>query len=275
MELRLANPLAADQSHLRHSLIPGLLETIAFNQARQQLAGRFFETGRTFHEFNGAVYEMVAAAFVIALPETARTWKEREEPDFYTAKAIVQELVARAGLKLRDEDFRAMNAGRMTWQEGHAAEAGGFELGFEVRAGLLNLAMTRAAGISGPVLAGILEILPDKLRTKREAVRYRPVSTFPAATRDIALICEDHAPAGPVQVALTKAARKALNNAFALEQVELFDVYRGAGLPEGKKSLAFSLTFRAADRTLTDDEVNKIFNATQADIEAAGYPVRR
>lgn len=274
-ELRVANPLAADQSHLRHSLIPGLLDTIAFNQARQQFEGRFFETGRTFHEFDGSVYEMAAAAFVIALPEGARAWKVREIPDFYVAKALGQALVARAGLVVRDEQFRPMNAGRTTWQEGHAAEAGDFHTGLELRVGLLNLAMTRAAGISGPVLAGIIEVLPEKLRDRREVIRYRPVSTFPAATRDVALICDASAPAAPVQTALAKAARKALNNAFALEKIELFDVYRGAGLPEGKQSLAFSLTFRAPDRTLTDDEVNKVFTATQADIEAAGFPVRR
>jgi phenylalanyl-tRNA synthetase beta chain len=275
LELRVANPLAADQSHLRHSLIPGLLDSVAFNQARQQLAGRYFETGRTFHEFNGAVYEMVAAAFVIALPETARSWKSREQPDFFTAKALVQAIALHAGVALRDEQFRPMNPGRTTWQEGHSAEAGGFDLGFELRVGLLNLAMTRTAGINGPVFAGIIEILPEKLRTKRDPIRFKAVSTFPAATRDIALVCDDAAPAGPIQSALIKSARKSLNNAFLLEQAELFDVYRGAGLPEGKKSLAFSLTFRAADRTLTDDEVNKAFTATQTDIEAAGYPVRR
>jgi phenylalanyl-tRNA synthetase beta chain len=274
-ELRVANPLAADQSHLRHSLIPGLLDTVAFNQARQQFEGRFFETGRTFREYNGAVYEMVAAAFVIAQPEAARAWRTREPADFYAAKALVLALAARAGVTLRDEDFRPRDHGRTTWQEGHSAEAGSFAAGFEARVGLLNLAMTREAGINVPVLAGVLEVLPERLRTARGPARYRAVSTFPAATRDVALVCDENTPAANVQLALTTAARKALNQAFTLEQVALFDVYRGQGLPEGRKSLAFSLTFRAADRTLTDDEVNKVFTATQAEVEAAGFQVRR
>jgi phenylalanyl-tRNA synthetase beta chain len=121
----------------------------------------------------------------------------------------------------------------------------------------------------------LIEILPDTLRQASGALRYRPVSNFPAATRDLALIADESVPAAQVMTALTKSARKALNNAFALERVELFDLYRGAGLPEGKKSLAFGLVFRAADRTLTDDEVNKVFAAVQQDIAAAGYPVRR
>ncbi len=274
-ELRLANPLAEDQSHLRRSLVPGLLETIRFNQARQNTETRFFETGRTFREVNGAVYELVSAAFVIAQPEAVRGWKLREPVDFHTAKRLVLDLAAAAGAVLRDDDFRAVSAGSVAWQEGHSAEAGSFKSGCEARLGLVNLALTRAAGIDGPVLAGLVEVLPDTLRQASGPVRYKAVSTFPAATRDLALIADESVPAAQVQTALTKSARKALNNAFALERVELFDLYRGSGLPEGKKSLAFGLVFRAADRTLTDDEVNKVFAAVQQDIEAAGYPVRR
>lgn len=274
-ELRLANPLAEDQSHLRRSLVPGLLETIRFNQARQNTETRFFETGRTFREVNGAVYELVSAGFAIALPETVRGWKLRGQPDFYATKRLVLELATAAGVTLRDEQFHAVNAGSTAWQEGHSAEAGGFQEGCEVRVGLVNLALTRAAGIDGPVLAGVIEILPDKLRQASGAVRYRAVSTFPAATRDLALIADESVPAALVMTALTKSARKALNNAFVLERVELFDLYRGKGLPEGKKSVAFGLVFRATDRTLTDDEVNKVFAAVQQDIEGAGYPVRR
>jgi phenylalanyl-tRNA synthetase beta chain len=55
----------------------------------------------------------------------------------------------------------------------------------------------------------------------------------------------------------------------------VFDVYTGKGVPEGQKSLAFALTFRAADRTLTDDEVNAAFNKVQADLAAAGYAIRK
>lgn len=274
-ELRLANPLAEDQSHLRRSLVPGLLETVRFNQARQNTETRFFETGRTFREVNGAVYELVSAAFVIAQPGATRGWKQRGQSDFYTAKRLVLDLAAAAGVTLRDDDFRAVSAGSAAWQDGHSAEAGGFKSGCEARLGLVNLALTRAAGIDGPVLAGLIEVLPDTLRQSAGVVRYKPVAAFPAATRDLALIADDSVPAAQVQTALTKSARKALNNAFALERVELFDLYRGAGLPDGKKSLAFGLVFRAADRTLTDDEVNKVFAAVQQDIEAAGYPVRR
>jgi len=67
-----------------------------------------------------------------------------------------------------------------------------------------------------------------------------------------------------------------VGNAFALEGVNVFDVYQGKGLPDGTKSLAYSLVFRAADRTLTDDEVNAVFTKIQDDlVKATGYQIRK
>jgi phenylalanyl-tRNA synthetase beta chain len=94
--------------------------------------------------------------------------------------------------------------------------------------------------------------------------------------RDLALVVDAAAPAGDVQKAVTKAARAAVGTAFAVENVSVFDVYQGKGLPEGKKSLAFSLVFRSAERTLTDDEVNAAFQKLQDDLLNAGqYQIRK
>jgi phenylalanyl-tRNA synthetase beta chain len=88
--------------------------------------------------------------------------------------------------------------------------------------------------------------------------------------RDLALVVDATAPAEDVRQRLEQTARGVVGGAFAVEQVGIFDVYQGQGLPEGKKSLAFSLVFRAADRTLTDDEVNAAFGKIQQDITAGG-----
>lgn len=272
---RLDNPLAGDQSHMRCSIIPGLLDTLKFNQARGNLEGRLFETGRTFRDVDGSLYEMVSVGFVLAAPENTRLWKTREAPDFSEAKRIIQSLAELAGLNLRDQLFRPSGVGGATWQDGHSAVAGSFKEGFEARIGLINLSVTRDLAIDGPVVAGAIEILPDVLRRSRRQSRFKPFNNHPAATRDLALICDKSAAAADVQDDLTKASRKALSNAFALEDVSLFDVYEGAGLPEGRKSLAFALTFRAPDRTLTDAEVNGVFSSIQKLIEEGGYTVRR
>jgi phenylalanyl-tRNA synthetase beta chain len=270
-----ANPLAVDQSHLRRSLVPGLLQTLRFNQAHGNPDTLFFETGRVFRAEGADVFELVSVGFVIAAPENARAWKSREAPDFFAAKRVVLDAAASAGVVVRDETFRRIESSGTIWQAGHAAAAGSFKEGFAIEVGLVDLAYARSLGIDGPVLAGSFEILPERLRQSSGITRYKPVSTFPAATRDLALVCTEAEPAGRVQTTLVKAARKSLANAFALEKVELFDVYRGKGLPDGSKSLAFALTFRAGDRTLTDDEVAKVFAAVQREVEAAGYTVRK
>jgi phenylalanyl-tRNA synthetase beta chain len=94
--------------------------------------------------------------------------------------------------------------------------------------------------------------------------------------RDLALVVDAATPAGEVRAKLATAARIAAGSAFAVESVEAFDVYRGQGLPEGKKSFAFSLVFRAADRTLTDNEVNAVFQKIQDDIvKSTSFQIRK
>ena len=124
--------------------------------------------------------------------------------------------------------------------------------------------------------AGCFAILPEKLSTDATRRRFSEFSLFPAALRDLALLVDTATSSTEVQKALAKSARAAVGNAFALEGVSVFDVYQGAGLPEGKKSLAFSLVFRSAERTLTDDEVNAVFTKLQDDlVQATGWQIRK
>jgi phenylalanyl-tRNA synthetase beta chain len=276
-ELALANPFAEDQSHLRPTLVIGLLDTLKTNQARGVEAAQLFETGRVFIEQNGQNFEWVAAAFIVA-ETTARSWLKREPVDFYQAKALTGILAGAAGVNLGQADLKQIDDPFYGWQAGHCAVAGGSANGWTARFGLLDLAMVRAHGIEGKVYAGIFAILPDKLAEVVGATRrrYQPFSLFPAALRDLALVVDESVPSETVRRELLKAARKATQGTFAVENVEIFDVYRGAGLPEGKKSLAFSLSFRAPDRTLTDTEVNAVFEKTQtALIAATPYQIRK
>ena len=137
--------------------------------------------------------------------------------------------------------------------------------------------MAKAYGLEGKVYAGFLAILPEKLAAASAArKRYTDFSLQPAALRDLALVVPAATVASEVQKALAKAARVAVGNAFSLESVAVFDVYQGKGLPEGSKSLAFSLVFRAPDRTLTDDEVNAAFNKIQTDVvQSTGFSIRK
>jgi len=271
-ELALANPFVEDQSHLRSTLLIGLLESLKLNQSRGTGATRLFEVGRVFIESNGQIYECAAAAFIEAQTKDAgRQWLKRAPADFYTAKNRVHILAAHAGVDLTALPSTPVAGPYFGWQEGHSASAGDLQThGFEARFGLMNLAMVRALGIEGQVMAGIFAILPGKLTAAGGPRRYQDFSHYPPVLRDLALVVDAAVPAEDVRRTLARTATSVVGDAFAVEQVAVFDVYQGRGLPEGKKSLAFSLVFRAADRTLTDDEVNAVFAKIQQDVTADG-----
>ena len=269
-ELALANPFVDDQSHLRPTLVLGILESLKLNQSRGVPAARLFETGRVFVELNGTVQECVGAAYLLCHNPKERAWLPRPAPDFYAVKKHMEIIAAQAGLDLSAAGLAPVRGAYWGWQEGHSAAAGEIADGWTARFGLLNLAMVRAAGVEGTVWAGMFAILPAKLAAVTGPRRYQPFSLFPAALRDIALVVDVARPAGEVRDAVFKVAQAATGGAFAVEAVEVFDVYQGKGLPEGKRSLAFSLSFRSAERTLTDDEVNAAFAKILANIAADG-----
>lgn len=275
-ELALANPFVEDQSHLRSSLIPGLLETLKLNQSRGVSVSRLFETGRVFVERDGANFECVAVAFVIAENPADRSWLKREATDFYAAKSLVATLANAAGVDLARQPLQPVTQAHRGWQEGQAAVAGEMQQGWFSAFGLVDLAMVKSLGLEGKVHAGVFAILPEKLAAGGAHRRYQPFSLFPAALRDIALVVDQTVLASEVQKALAKLARAATGNAFSLETIEVFDVYQGTGLAEGKKSLGFSLVFRSSERTLTDDEVNVAFQKFQDELaKTTPYQIRK
>lgn len=268
-ELGLLNPFTEDQSHLRPTLILGLLETLKLNQSRGNPVARLFETGRVFLEHLGAVVECVGVGFVLAHHPRHRAWLGRAEPDFYTVKRHMEVLLEEAGLDLSAQPLVPVTAAFRGWQEGHSASAGGLQDGWSARFGLLDLSMVRAGGIEGKVWAGMFAVMPEKLAADRARRRFQDFSLFPAALRDIALVVEAARAAEDVRGQLLQVARAAASG-FSVESVEVFDVYAGQGLPEGKKSLAFALSFRSGERTLTDDEVNAALARIQQAIVADG-----
>lgn len=274
-ELALANPFVEDQSHLRPTLITGLLQSLQLNQSRGVAVSRLCETGRIFIERDGHNLECAAVGFIIAEQPGDRSWLKREPVDFYAVKHHVTALAAAAGVDLGRQPLIPVS-GTTGWQEGHSALAGDLANGWTARFGLLNLAMVKQLGLEGKVYAGIFAILPAKLTGDATRRRYSDFSLFPAALRDLAVVVDLATPAADVQKAIAKAARAAAGTTFAVEKVTVFDVFQGAGLPEGKKSLAFNLSFRAAERTLTDEEVNAVFTKVQEQLlSTTPYQIRK
>ncbi|MCC5022515.1 MAG: phenylalanine--tRNA ligase subunit beta [Candidatus Synoicihabitans palmerolidicus] len=272
--LGLANPFVEDQSHLRPTLIGGLVDSLRLNQSRGNPVAGMFETGRVFISNTKGVQECAAVGFIIREGSDA-AWTQREASDFYTAKRLIETIAAEAGIDLVRQPHLATDDGAEAgWQQGQHTLQGNMAYGWTARYGMLDLARLKGLGVTGKVLAGVFAILPERLVKAGKRSRFQPFSLQPAAWRDVALVVDESEAAGDMLKSLTKLARSAAKG-FDLEAVGLFDVYRGKGLPDGKKSLAFSLKFRAADRTLTNDEVNKTFTTVLAQVAAkTPYQVR-
>ncbi|MGZ0709930.1 phenylalanine--tRNA ligase subunit beta [Coraliomargarita sp. W4R53] len=274
--LALDNPLQSDQSHLRASLIPGLLDVLKLNAARATGATRFFERGHVYREVKGQMVELVSVSFVIVADQISREWRQREVADFYTAKTLAGEILDIAGTAASKLTFKPIE-GCQLWQAGHSAEAGEFaKMGFQATAGLLNVATLKDRwDIKTPVIAGSILMTPKFFERKAKRGRHTSVSNQPASAKDLALIVDQSVHAGDVEKDVAKFAKKATQG-FNCESVRIFDLYEGEGLPEGKKSLAVSMSFRAADRTLKDKEVNAAFEGIQKLInDKTDYQIRK
>jgi len=274
--LALANALNADMSHLRPSLVPGLLEALRRNTDHGNGLPRLSEVGRIFRENDGKLNEVESVAFVVPGETGERSWKTMPAPDFYAVKGLATQLAAHLlGIDAATLDFQPIGP-RPMWQSGHAAESGCWvKNGFQIKCGLVSPGLTKEKGLDCFVYAGELLVRPDFLAKAKSRARLQAFSAFPPTTRDLALVVDEAASAESVRQDVEAATKAAAGTTFAVESVSVFDLYTGTGLPAGKKSLAFALRFRSLERTLKDDEVNAVFNAIQQTLTTGGkYTVR-
>lgn len=270
--LALANPLTSEQSHIRPSLLPGLLDALKLNLSAHNEPRRFFEIGSVFRpQRDGALRELVSVAFVVLAEPVARSWRSREKIDFYYAKKLCLDIAARAGIAEQRLLFSAMNTDEIPlWQKGHSAAGSDRARALELALGLVNVKLAQQEwDIDGNVVAGEILFTQDVFKNPAKRPRFKPFASFPPVTKDIALVVDADLPAGDVADRLKATATKATAKQFNVEKVNCFDVYAGKGLPEGKKSLAFEIVFRSETKTLTDAEVNKVFEKIMLDIERA------
>lgn len=274
--LALENPLQSDQSHLRPSLVPGLLDVLKLNIARGTGAARFFECGHVYRELKGNLVELISVGFVMFADSAGRNWKERESTDFYTARALNNTILKLAGVDATKLDFQRINECKL-WQGGQSAYAGDFgKMGYECCVGLLNVETLKDRWeIDELVFAGSILFRPDLFDRKVKRSRHREISNQPASVKDLALVVDEAVNAREVEKEIARFAKKTAQG-FICETVRIFDVYEGEELPEGKKSLAVTMSFRAMDRTLKDKEVNAAFDGIQKLIaENTVYQIRK
>jgi len=259
--LRLLNPLSEEQSVLRTSLLPGLVGVLVRNFHRQVRDMAVFELGRVFlprpEEKLPAEGERLAAAVMGSPPPHWRG--PRAAYDFYYLKGVLEAVFRALGLAEPEwvpASLPGFHPGRTA-----AVRVGDEEVG---RLGELHPALLRELGLGGVVAA--LELDLGRLPAVG-VVSFRPLPRHPAVERDLAVVVRRDVPAG----AVLETARRA--GGATLREVSLFDVYEGGNLPPDSRSLACRLVFRADDRTLTDDEVNRAVDGIVAGL-AAGFGAR-
>ncbi|MGA2221761.1 MAG: phenylalanine--tRNA ligase subunit beta [Verrucomicrobiia bacterium] len=225
-DLKLQNPLSADQQALRSSLVPGLLGNLRTNVSRHQFDVKLFEIGRVFAADGKESLHLALAVTGRRSPQSWETGAREAKLDYYDLKGALE------------------------------------ELGVEAVIQQIPAAQAKKLDLRDAVFVAEMELEP-LLASARGEKQFRELPKFPAVVRDVALVVDES-----IEHAAITAAIKKSQNKF-LERVELFDIFRGGSIPTGKKSMAYSLMFRAVDRTLTDAEVNEAHERIKRQLQQA------
>jgi phenylalanyl-tRNA synthetase beta chain len=244
----LANPLSSDMDVLRPSLLPGLLTILRHNVSRKNYDVALFEIGRVFKNINGQMKEERNVAIAITGQRAVNFWSggERESKvDAADLKGLTEDLLEQFGL--RGIAFGKRAGSTALFLESAAVTLGGkLPLG---ELGQLLPALAKKYDLRDAVF--LAEFNLDLLLAKRNPAKsFKALPQFPSSRRDVAMLVPETVTHDAVLQSVKQA--KPAN----LESVDLFDVFRGKGIPEGQKSLAYAFTYRGADKTLTDVEVN-------------------
>ena len=257
--LALGNPLTADHTHIRPSLLPGLVEVLAHNQRNLNSLNRVFEIGKVFRPGPRGNAELISIAWAQSLSNTQKNWKEENQSDFFDLKNSLERLLHATGMSLPKGHWQTIE-NKLPWQGGYAANLGDVHKNkLEICLGTLQLNVTKKYDLKGAVLA--VEILIDSvlLNKKKKSTAFSSFSTFPPAIKDLALVVEKTESSESVREKVEEIASQATDEEISLDPVAIFDVFEGKGLPDNMKSIAFTIRMRAKDRTMGEKEINKTF----------------
>ncbi|HEV2686103.1 MAG TPA: phenylalanine--tRNA ligase subunit beta, partial [Actinomycetota bacterium] len=262
-KLRLSNPLSEDELVLRPSLIPGLLLAAQRNVARSVLPVLLFEMGSVFAPGDAAtVAERERLAFVLAGPTPPDPYAPSRELDFSDGKGVLETLAAGLGvgsISLNESDGDGV---------GHPGRSATVEIG-DVHAGALmelHPSISEALDLPRRVIVCELDVL-TLFGAVSESVAAAP-PRFPGIGRDVALIVPDGTRIGDVEDRIRSVGGD------RLVDIRLFDVYRGEQIPAGTTSLAFTLSLRDPERTLTDADADAVMDAIGRAASEAGWTIR-
>lgn len=244
--VKLLNPISSEQELLRTTLIPSLLRVVERNMRRKAELVHIFEIGKAFFEEEWGIREEEMLGIALWGLRHKRSWHFRdEEVDFFDIKGIIEGLLS--SLKI-EADF--IKDSHSSFHPGRCARivVSGEIIGI---VGEIHPYVLSRYGIRGRVYASEIRLLPILEWANLER-RYVPFSKYPGIRRDMAFLVPEDVKAKDMEIAIRE------EGGDLVEDVLLFDLYKGERIPEGMKSLAFSVTFRSTERTLRSDEVDEI-----------------
>ena len=250
--LAIQNPLGEDTSMMRTVALPSMLDILARNHAYHNKAVKLYELAKVYRPVEGQTLPQEPKMLVLGAYGPGE--------DFFTMKGQVEAILA--GLRVKQPVYTAVT-GHPTYHSGRCAKVTveGVDLGY---LGQLHPLVAGNYDLEGEVYCCELDFT-RMMGLRKPAPTYVPLPKYPAVTRDLAVVCDESRTVAQVESCMIRAAGKHLRH------IRLFDIYRGKGVAEGKKSMAFSLELRADDRTLTDGEVEadvaRILAALQAELD--------
>lgn len=244
--VRIINPMGEETSAMRTLLTPGMLEVLGRNYARNVEKVRAYEIGLTY--MNNLMDDK-------ALPLESYNLSiglYGKDEDFFTLKGMVETLLERLGIKdvrfVAESEYRVYHPGRCARIVTRDLNGEDAELGIM---GEIHPDVSENYGIG--TRAYVCELFFDLItELSDKEIQYRQLPKYPSTSRDMALLVDEDVQVGDMEDVIRSAGTE------ILDSVKLFDVYRGQQVSEGKKSVAFSLTYRHDDRTLTDEETDTV-----------------
>ena len=234
---KILNPLGEDTSIMRTTVLPSMLEILTRNYNFRNKAAKLYEIGRIY--LPGGEDGLANERKVLSIGAYGA------DMDFFAMKGVISAVLS--GIRAEGVSFEAVND-NPSYHPGRCAKVlvKGEEIGVF---GQIHPLVARNYGVDAELYCAELSF--DGLMSAKGAdAVYVPLPKFPAVTRDIAVVCDEAVTVGQLEAAIRKGGKS------LLKEVALFDIYRGKGVDEGKKSVAFNLVLRADDRSLTADEAD-------------------
>ena len=237
--LRIQNPLGEDTSIMRTTALPSMMEILSRNNAYHNKAAKLYELAKIYLPIEGQVLPEEPKILILGSYGT--------QENFFTMKGELEAILG--GLNVQKPSYEA-DSGNPSYHPGRCAKVsiGGKNVGY---IGQIHPLVAQNYDMNCEVYCAEINF-NDLFELQLPEATYTPLPKYPTVTRDLAVICDDAVNVAQVENVITEAAGKLLRS------IKLFDIYRGTGIPEGKKSMAFSLELRADDRTLTDVDCEQV-----------------